>query len=154
MDVLYKLLFINKLKRGGMIPMLNRKSGFTLVEIMIVVAIIALLAAVAIPNLLGAKKSANQSAAKANTKTLCTELENYAAGTGNGAYPEDDDGFAAVSTTATNLCGATTGGYAYECEVAPGAYTITATPESANTGGYVYTGTTGAQITETAFEAE
>ncbi|HLD41000.1 MAG TPA: prepilin-type N-terminal cleavage/methylation domain-containing protein, partial [Candidatus Omnitrophota bacterium] len=68
-----KLLSIKQLKKGGMIPMLNRKSGFTLVEIMIVVAIIALLAAVAIPNLLGAKKSANQAAAKANTKTLCTE---------------------------------------------------------------------------------
>ncbi len=149
-----KLLSIKQLKKGGMIPMLNRKSGFTLVEIMIVVAIIALLAAVAIPNLLGAKKSANQAAAKANTKTLCTELENYAAGDGNGAYPADEDGFKAVSTTATNLCGATTGGYTYACTIAPDAYTIAATAESANTGGYDYTGTTGAQITETAVEAE
>ncbi len=132
--------------------MLNRKSGFTLVEIMIVVAIIALLAAVAIPNLLGAKKSANQAAAKANTKTLCTELENYAAGAGNGAYPADEDTFKGVSTTATNLCGATTGGYVYTCTIAADDYTILAAAESTNTGAYDYTGTTGAQLVETAAE--
>lgn len=132
--------------------MLNRKSGFTLVEIMIVVAIIALLAAVAIPNLLGAKKSANQAAAKANTKTLCTELENYASGTGNGSYPADEDAFKAASTTATNLCGATTGGYTYTCTVATGAYTILAEAESTDTGAFDYTGTTGAQLSEAASE--
>ena len=48
----------------------NRKSGFTLVEIMIVVAIIGLLAAIAIPNFVKARASSQKSACIANLKQI------------------------------------------------------------------------------------
>src|SRR6267378_1007977 len=49
---------------------MTRKSGFTLVEIMIVVAIIALLAAIAIPNFVKARTASQKSACIANLKQI------------------------------------------------------------------------------------
>ena len=51
--------------------------GFTLVEIMIVVAIIALLAAIAIPNVLRGRATANETAAIGNVRALISSLEMY-----------------------------------------------------------------------------
>jgi prepilin-type N-terminal cleavage/methylation domain-containing protein len=124
-----------------------KKRGFTLVEIMIVVAIIALLAAIAIPNLLGARKAANDAAAKANLKTLGTELETYAAGTGAGAYPADIAAFKAMpSTPCTSSTGC--GGFVYAAgTLGVGAYNITATPVSNQTGSATYIISTGGALT-------
>lgn len=51
--------------------------GFTLVEVMIVVAIIALLAAIAIPNVLRGRATANESAAVGNVRALISAHEMY-----------------------------------------------------------------------------
>lgn len=138
---------------------MKRRRGFTLVEIMIVVAIIALLAAIAIPNLLGARRTANEAAAKANIKVLCTEAEVYAAGTGEGAYPASiaaaDWKAATAPASVTTYCTGDAivstvgkGGYYYTCTLASTGYTFAATRLSANTGSKCWSGSTGGQIVE------
>jgi type IV pilus assembly protein PilA len=51
---------------------LSNKKGFTLIELMIVIAIIAIIAAIAIPNLIEARKHGNEAAAIGALKTINT----------------------------------------------------------------------------------
>jgi type IV pilus assembly protein PilA len=48
----------------------SSRQGFTLIELMIVIALIAIIAAIAIPNMLSARKSANEGAAIGHLKTI------------------------------------------------------------------------------------
>jgi len=61
-------------------------AGFTLIELLIVVAIIGLIAAIAIPNLRNAMNKAKQSRTLADIKTIGNALESYAVD--NNTYPK------------------------------------------------------------------
>ena len=63
------------------------KKGFTLVEIMIVVAIIAILAAVAIPNFIKYRRNAQAASCVSNLKQIQTAKEQWMMA--NGAVPDD-----------------------------------------------------------------
>jgi type IV pilus assembly protein PilA len=56
---------------------MNKQKGFSLIELLIVVAIILIIAAIAVPSLLKARVSANNSAAAATTRTLSTAEATY-----------------------------------------------------------------------------
>jgi len=130
---------------------LKREQGFTLVEIMIVVAIIALLAAIAIPNLLRARMTSNDALAKATLRAISTAAETYNS-SNSGNYPAS----VGALTTATppylnkDYCTGSPAiaGYTYNCTLTSGSYSVVATPVVLNsTGSAVETITTGGVLT-------
>jgi type IV pilus assembly protein PilA len=61
---------------------MRKQKGFSLIELLIVVAIILIIAAIAIPNLLRARMAANESSAVASIRTINTGMITY-----NSTYP-------------------------------------------------------------------
>ncbi|MCG8393492.1 MAG: type II secretion system major pseudopilin GspG [Pseudomonadales bacterium] len=69
-------------------------SGFTLLEIMVVVAIIGLLAAVIVPNVIGQGEAAKVDLTKANMGKIVQQLDLYKFN--NGSYPTSEEGLNAL----------------------------------------------------------
>jgi len=123
-------------------------------EIMIVVAIVALLSAISIPNLLNARKNANQAVAQATLRTMGVAIETYASSTGGGQYASSDgttsDAYltgAAPPFLNKSYCGTSVSGYDYSCAINKASYTITAEAKNCGVSGNKdYTLSTGASL--------
>lgn len=126
---------------------MNKKNGFTLVEILVVVGIIALLAAIAIPNLLRAKVNANETSARATLKAISNSLENYAVL--NNVYPSNTSALIGASPPYLNAdyFTGTHNGYTFSATLADYSYSVQASPVSVNTGTASFTIATGGVLT-------
>lgn len=110
--------------------------GFSLLELLIVVAIILVIATIAIPSLIRSRQTANESSAVANLRTISNAEATYLSSSGGsyGDLPQLvsdrllDDRFATGGY----------GGYLYSITSSTFDFTATATPASSNMGRYGY----------------
>ena len=129
--------------------MRNKQKGFSLIELLIVVAIILIIAAIAIPNLLRSKMAANEASAVASLRTLITATIAYSST--YGSYPPNltSLGPVAAGVAPTSALAdlvdiqlgtdpATKSGYTFTYTFSAGTYTLTAAPVTVGVTGQRY----------------
>lgn len=107
----------------------NTSAGFSLIELLIVMAVLAILAAMAVLNLSAGRRAANEASALASVRTVVSAQKVYSLTTGNGSYTTLSN-LGATRLIDSALAAGNRQGYTFTMTNTAEAFGITANPLS------------------------